>query len=235
MEVTKGNFPGVLQEVQFLLTRSSLVAFDCEFTGLRSSGVREAWEDTPDERYCKLKRGSSEFALIQYGVCFFVQDDTSNLKFEAHPFNFYLFPSYPLGRRIPKRLDRRFCCQASSLVMLASFGLDFNKWIREGVPYLRESDELWWKEGRSKAGEPSQDELNQFIGFSQVFKMIVESKIPLVGHSILLDLLHSYTHFIDDLPEALMTFKEELHKRLSSLYDTQLICENDKIRVRCFW
>ena len=44
-----------------------------------------------------------------------------------------------------------------------------------GVPYLRESDELWWKEGRSKAGEPSQDELNQFIGFSQVFKMIVES------------------------------------------------------------
>ena len=32
------------------------MAFDCEFTGLRSSGVREAWEDTPDERYCKLKR-----------------------------------------------------------------------------------------------------------------------------------------------------------------------------------
>ena len=27
-------------------------------------------------------------------------------------------------------------------------------------------------------------------------------KIPLVGHSILLDLLHSYTHFIGDLPEV---------------------------------
>ena len=44
-----------------------------------------------------------------------------------------------------------------------------------GVPYLRESDEVWWREGRKEDGEPSQEELNQFLGFSQVFKMIVDS------------------------------------------------------------
>ena len=44
-----------------------------------------------------------------------------------------------------------------------------------GVPYMREVDEVWWREGRKEGGEPSEDELNQFMGFSLVFKMIVES------------------------------------------------------------
>ena len=39
-----------------MLTRSILVSFDCEFTGLRSRGIREEWEDTPDERYRKLRQ-----------------------------------------------------------------------------------------------------------------------------------------------------------------------------------
>ena len=40
---------------------------------------------------------------------------------------------------------------------------------------MRESDEAWWRSRRREEEEPSQDELNQFLGFSQVFKMIVES------------------------------------------------------------
>ena len=40
---------------------------------------------------------------------------------------------------------------------------------------MRESDEVWWRGRRREEGEPSQDELNKFLGFSQIFKMIVES------------------------------------------------------------
>lgn len=40
---------------------------------------------------------------------------------------------------------------------------------------MRESDEAWWRGRRKEEEEPSQDELNQFLGFSQVFKMIIES------------------------------------------------------------
>ena len=39
-----------------MLSRCSLVSFDCEFTGLRAGGIREDWEDTPDERYGKLRK-----------------------------------------------------------------------------------------------------------------------------------------------------------------------------------
>jgi poly(A)-specific ribonuclease len=228
MEVTKENFSSVLKEIPSLLSKCCLASFDCEFTGLRGSEIRENWEDTLEERYCKLKNGSSEFTLIQYGICLFVQQD--KLKYEVFPFNFYLFPSFGPGHKIPRRLDRCFRCQPSSLLLLANSGLDFNKWIKEGIPYMKEADELWWRAKRKEVEQLPEDDLSQFLGFSRVFKMIVDSKIPLVGHSVMLDLVHTYTHFISDLPEELMTFKSELNKRLPSLYDTLLMCENDNIR-----
>ena len=40
---------------------------------------------------------------------------------------------------------------------------------------MRESDEDWWRGRRKESEEPSEEELNQFVGFSQVFKMIVSS------------------------------------------------------------
>ncbi|CAI8035176.1 Poly(A)-specific ribonuclease PARN [Geodia barretti] len=195
MEVTRRNFPSALLEISSLLPRSCLVSFDCEFTGLRGNDTREEWEDTPEERYSKLRDGCSEFCLIQYGICLFVKQEN---EYEVFPFNFYLFPCHSLGRR----LDRCFRCQPSSLKLLSNSGLDFNKWIREGIPYMRETDELWWKRRRKEAEEPSDEELNQCLGFSRVFKIIADSNIPVVGHSVLLDLLHTYSHFIDDLPKV---------------------------------
>lgn len=38
------------------------------------------------------------------------------------------------------------------------------------------------------------------VGFSRVFKEIVEAKKPLVGHNLMLDLLHLYQHFYQPLP-----------------------------------
>ena len=32
------------------------MSFDCEFTGLRGSGIKEDWGDTPEKRYEKLRR-----------------------------------------------------------------------------------------------------------------------------------------------------------------------------------
>lgn len=49
------DFGCVLEEVASLTSRCSFVSFDCEFTGLRSSEIREEWEDTPEERYSKLR------------------------------------------------------------------------------------------------------------------------------------------------------------------------------------
>jgi hypothetical protein len=87
------------------------VSFDCEFTGLRGNDTREEWEDTPEERYSKLRDGCSEFSLIQYGICLFVKQEN---EYEVFPFNFYLFPCHSLGRR----LDRCFRCQVCALIFM---------------------------------------------------------------------------------------------------------------------
>ena len=50
------DFSSALEEIRSLLPKCFLVSFDTEFTGLRGSDVRENWDDTPDERYCKLKK-----------------------------------------------------------------------------------------------------------------------------------------------------------------------------------
>ena len=47
--------------------------------------------------------------------------------------------------------------------------------LHPGVPYMREADEAWWRGKRKESEEPSNEELNKFLGFSQVFRMIADS------------------------------------------------------------
>lgn len=42
--------------------------------------------------------------------------------------------------------------------------------------------------------------LDSFLGFSKVFKLLVELKKPIVGHNILLDLMYMYKLFYKPLP-----------------------------------
>lgn len=152
------------------------------------------------------------------------------LRYQAHPYNFYLFPSYPYGRKVPQQLDKRFLCQVCSTLssvihevkqlanvspisaLQSTYASKFRSRFQQvdkgrlanlqystevfgaiydshwvillstapllGIPYLSECDEQWWRDRRGKKETPTQEELNQFLGFSQVFKMIVES----VGH-----------------------------------------------------
>lgn len=42
--------------------------------------------------------------------------------------------------------------------------------------------------------------LDSYIGFSKVFKYLVDLKKPIVGHNILLDLMYMYKLFYKPLP-----------------------------------
>lgn len=71
-------------------------------------------------------------------------------SYTCSPFNFYVFP-----RQVEPRVgpDMRFSCQTSSLTFLASNGFDFNKWMLEGIPFLRsdERTQLAQKQAAQKA------------------------------------------------------------------------------------
>ncbi|XP_015110042.1 poly(A)-specific ribonuclease PARN [Diachasma alloeum] len=135
MEVTRENFQEVLQELDHVLGKATFLTIDGEFTGLNSGPEAKAF-DTPAQYYLKLRSGSMDFLLVQFGLSVFTHDTVTN-KYNQRTYNFYVFPR-PLNRTAP---DCRFMCQASCIAFLASQGFDFNKLFTKGIPYLATSEE----------------------------------------------------------------------------------------------
>nr|XP_034174553.1 poly(A)-specific ribonuclease PARN-like isoform X2 [Osmia lignaria] len=130
MEVTSSNFQEVLAELDDILKNASFLGIDGEFTGLNSGPDAGAF-DTPAQYYAKLRAGSMDFLLIQFGLSVFTFNKETN-KYNQRSYNFYVFPR-PLNRAAP---DCRFMCQTSCMSFLASQGFDFNKLFKLGIPYL---------------------------------------------------------------------------------------------------
>ncbi|XP_015174095.1 PREDICTED: poly(A)-specific ribonuclease PARN-like domain-containing protein 1 isoform X2 [Polistes dominula] len=65
--------------------------------------------------------------------------------------------------------------------------------------------------------------LNSYVGFSNVFKLLVELKKPIIGHNILLDLMFMYKLFYKPLPKRYCDFKTEVNHLFPIIYDTKYI------------
>ena len=74
----------------------------------------------------------SQFTVLQYGVCCFAFDPKSR-RWTVSGLGFWLFPDSSRGS------TETFSCQASSLGFLSSCDFDFNKCVREGVPFTSPS------------------------------------------------------------------------------------------------
>ena len=145
MDITRENFLEHYQEVIEQIKDCSFIAFDTEFSGLLDEGFREAYLDVPSERYEKLRNGTQQFVIMQFGICLFQK--ISATKYTAHPYNFFVFPASPT----PKKIDLRFLCQASSMTFLAENNFDFNKWVKQGVFFLSKLESEKYEEFKRQA------------------------------------------------------------------------------------
>lgn len=66
------------------------------------------------------------YQILQLGLSIVTFDG----KLKVFPFNFYLFP------RNPAAYDRNINMQLGCVKFNADNGMDWNKWIREGVNYI---------------------------------------------------------------------------------------------------
>lgn len=140
MEVTRHNFAEACALLSEALDKASFVAIDGEFTGLHCKHKPNLF-DSLEERYHKMRTGSLDFLLVQFGLCVFKYDGEKS-RYTAYPFSFYVFPR-PVNRHAP---DVRFLCQSSSIDFLASHNFDFNKVFRDGIPFLTSLDQERLKE-----------------------------------------------------------------------------------------
>lgn len=69
-------------------------------------------------------------------------------------------------------------------------------------------------------------QLNDQVGFTQVVRKILESGKVLVGHNLVLDLLHLINKTVHPLPEHLDNFKTLVKTTIPTVYDTKLIAKD---------
>ncbi|KAJ1926288.1 hypothetical protein FBU59_007330, partial [Linderina macrospora] len=149
MDVTRDNFKAALREFSAAITTCDFVAIDMEMTGLYPDNQSKPYrKDTNDERYQKLKKSAEMFGVVQVGICLFTWIDSASEDsdggnqesggyYEACPFNFNVFPCTNVSG-IP--VTTHFNYQNTAFEFLAKNSFDFNKWIYQGVSYLREDE-----------------------------------------------------------------------------------------------
>eukprot|EP00455_Lapot_gusevi_P041194 TRINITY_DN474_c0_g2_i2.p1 TRINITY_DN474_c0_g2~~TRINITY_DN474_c0_g2_i2.p1 ORF type:complete len:636 (+),score=199.19 TRINITY_DN474_c0_g2_i2:100-2007(+) len=128
MDVTKSNFSAAADEFERHLAAAEFVSFDLEMTGIRVDGVDPSWSDPTASFYRKAKRVASTYNIIQIGLAIF--EKTPEGGYVSRPFNFFLIPASSKG------FNPRITFETAALEFNRDHGMDFNKWVREGVPYM---------------------------------------------------------------------------------------------------
>jgi hypothetical protein len=86
---------------------------------------------------------------------------------------------------------------------------------------------------REEKKQQIENELREAIGFRHVIDHVIASKKALVGHNMMLDLLHIYHSFIRPLPPKFEDFRSEMHQLFPVIFDTKhLVTADDSLREK---
>ncbi|XP_027256765.1 poly(A)-specific ribonuclease PNLDC1 [Cricetulus griseus] len=310
MDVGADEFAETLSFLHDIIDEADFVGLDIEFTGLRSNSSRPqqiSLFDLPSEWYMKTRQSVQQFTICQIGLSVFSSIEGESNKYVAHSCNFFLFPT-TFGI-----LDSEFSFQASSVQFLNQYGFDYNKFLKNGIPYMNEEQEKKIRESilrgnwrvRSsldkdqikvvidkvtrwldlaeegdrmtlpgiagfqayevqmvlrqalpniwtvlkdegvivkKVSQPhrwylenaSCDQIRCWReeivlsarGFSVFFKMLVRAQKPLIGHNMMMDLLHLHEKFYKPLPESYDEFKQNIHNLFPVIIDTKNVTKD---------
>ncbi|KAF2974377.1 hypothetical protein EK904_009937, partial [Melospiza melodia maxima] len=289
---------------------------DVEFTGLHSTSLQNnepSLFDSPAERYGKARQSVQRFTVVQLGLAIFSKENSN--KYVVHSYNFFLFPS-TLGIK-----DVEFTLSASSIQFLSHYGFDYNKFLKDGIPYMNEVQEkilrqhllagTWEVCSTSNADrdvlKKAIDEVTTWIGaakeedtmvlqdlsvyhmievqlvlrqalenvwteplgdkkvmvkkvspahrqllenssydrcqkklillsargFTNLFQILVKVKKPLVGHNMLMDLMHLHDKFYRPLPESYEEFKRNIHNLFPVIIDTKTVTKSMQKKCLC--
>ncbi|OXB57276.1 hypothetical protein ASZ78_007536 [Callipepla squamata] len=136
MDVGASEFAGCLPCLRDRVGRAAFLGLDLEFTGLHSTFPQDnqpSLLDSPAERYQKIRQSVQRFTIAQLGLAIFSEENSN--KYVVHSYNFFLFPS-TLGVT-----DAELTLSASSIQFLSHYGFDYNKFLKDGIPYMNELQE----------------------------------------------------------------------------------------------
>ncbi|XP_065830778.1 poly(A)-specific ribonuclease PNLDC1-like [Oscarella lobularis] len=203
-EVTRDNFDELLPQIKNDIDKSIFVAVDAEFSGMVAKDLDylPLTEDAA-ARYRRVRENIQLFTLTQFGLSTFVYDRSTN-SFQAHSYNFYLFPSQ-CGN-----YDPRIMFQSSSVTFLQRLDFDFNKVIFEGIPFLNSEQEESLRRQKFKRSFQDIHEVKKRL--QRLIRWLSEA---IEGSTLELGPLDNVCHEI---------FKQEIKKKLpEAVVDSEII------------
>lgn len=183
MQCRASNFDECFADFQKNLQDAEFVAIDTELTGVDIDGEPDSYEDVPAARLSKLCRIAERYGIIQIGLTLVgslaktVSDSKSSAPGKAGrkeclcaSYNFFVFPY------VDKKLGHNPCfmCSADALQFNAKHNVDFNTWLKEGLPHVCRED--------ARRLEQADAELPKKLGLLRLWKMLCERQLPLVVH-----------------------------------------------------
>jgi len=302
-EITNENFASKFEEITYNLKKANYIGIDGEFTGLHAEGALPSIQDSPQERYVKLKKSVQTYNLIQIGLSTFRYCSEQKI-FISDSHNFYLFP---------RNYDSKCTMQSSAVEFLCQHEFDFNKLTYNGITFMNNKQErqleaqlkhqinervsllnsqkndfdlqqamknvssevaefirtanvgeihevgvvkeigvlvaledlkqsvntIWIHKEDDKVfiekiSEKKRKELdrldlenerkrniNELLGFTRIFRLLVQFKKPIICHNGFMDFLHLYDKFFEPLPDSFDQFKRTLNTMFPLIYDTK--------------
>jgi len=175
MEGTASNFEKVLADFELKLKTAEYVAIDTELTGVDIEGEGDTFDESADTRLEKICRVAERYSLIQVGFTIVGRTEGNGHegRLSCASYNLFAFPCVSLEHnRSPE-----FMCQASALRFNADHRVDFNTWIRHGIPYMTREDERHLKASGNKG-----DEWESKVGLLRMWKSLCSARLPFVVH-----------------------------------------------------
>jgi poly(A)-specific ribonuclease len=107
-----------------------------------------------------------------------------------------------------------------------------SKQNEEGEKYIAitKCSEQEQKTLESKKFDKELDEIEEAVGFSKVVRLLSQSGKVILGHNMLLDLLHTIRLFVSPLPKDLDGFKALIKGVLPRLVDTKLMASTEPLK-----
>ncbi|KAM6081765.1 poly(A)-specific ribonuclease PNLDC1 isoform 3-T3 [Chlamydotis macqueenii] len=250
-----------------------------EFTGLHSTSLQNNMPslfDSPAERYLKARRSVQRFTVTQLGLAIFSNENSNNIQFLSHygfDYNKFLKDGIPYMNEVQEKiLSQRL--SAGSWKISGTLGRDaLKKAIDEVTSWIAAAEEEETMILQDLSGyqmfevqlvlrqalknvwtQPLEDKKvmvkkvspqNRWLlenspydccqkeqillsarGFTNLFQTLVEAKKPLVGHNMLMDIMHLHEKFYKPLPESYEEFKRNIHNLFPVLIDTKTVTKS---------
>ena len=141
MDVTKEQWPQMLQPMLTALSNAHFVSFDLELSGIstktsKSPDTEGSRKQTLEQRYQEMKAAAEKYQILQIGITV-VREDTERGVYIARPYNLFLDPV--LRERL--NIDRTFSFQSSSVDFLLGHGFSIDGPFYNGLPYLSRAEQ----------------------------------------------------------------------------------------------